>query len=581
MGDATGRWAKGVLPVLPWAAAAIGCWPLLSGGFPKGHDWLLELVRVAEYQAALAAGQLPPYWAENLYAGYGSPVFLFYAPLFSAASSLAGWLLGSPLLGALSCTVLVSFLAVPATRAMLDAALLVSRGSSPRPGPEREVLAAAARVGVALYVLHPFLLGDKLLRNASAEYTALCLMPLVLYAVLIASRKPRAAFGWLGAGLAIVILSHNLTALVALTLAIGAAVVCYLRERSLYTWWILAGGVALGLGGACFFWFPAVSLTDLIRTEDLLQGKFDFHRQFPPFPAVFGYSRFYATGVLTPLALALGMALAIGGRRIRPRNGEQSQLVLVAALLGAAVLLLLLTPASAPIWERVPLLPLFQFPWRLLGPLALLCALVSSLVFARLLAGRGATRLVIAELAIWGLCVLNAAPALLAYTPLRPGIKARLPAILAPTSVREGSQSVSALDEYIPRAANPETWQNERPSLGPVVWVRGDASLEVTLDRGTRIDLEVDASEATVLRVARWAFPGWVYEVDGNPGEFTENRAGSLDLAVPSGQHRLVLWLSPPWQRRVGIAVSATALALWLVLLIRWPWRLRSARATV
>jgi hypothetical protein len=581
MSDAAGRWVKGVLPVLPWVAAAIGCWPLLHGGFPKGHDWLLELVRVAEYQAALAAGQLPPYWAENLYAGYGSPVFLFYAPLFSAAAALAGWLLGSPLLGALSCTVLVSFLAVPATRAMLDAALLVSRGNSPRPGPEREVLAAAARVGVAVFALHPFLLGDKLLRNASAEYTALCLMPLVLYAVLIASRKPRAAFGWLSAGLAIVVLSHNLTALVASTLAVGTAVVCYLRERSPRTWWILAGGVALGLGGAFFFWFPAVSLTDLIRTEDLLRGKFDFHRQFPPFPAVFGYSRFYATGVLTPLVLTLGVVIAVGGRRIRQSSGEQSQLVLVAALLAAAVLLLLLTPVSAVIWERVPLLPLFQFPWRLLGPLALLSALVAACVFARLMAGQGTTRLAFAELGIWGLCVLNAAPALLAYTPLRPGIKERLPAILAPASVREGSQSVSVLDEYIPRAADPETWRSERPSLGPVVWVRGDASIEVTLDRGTRIGLEVNASEATVLRVARWAFPGWVYEVDGNPGEYIENPAGSLDLAVPSGRHRLALWLSPPWQRRAGNAVSAAALVLWLVLLIRWPWRHRSPRATV
>ena len=572
---------KGVLPALPWVAAAIGCWPLLSEGFPQGHDWLLELVRVAEYQAALAAGQLPPYWGENLYAGYGSPVYLFYAPLFSAASSLVGWLLGSPLRGVLSCTVLVSFLAVPATRAMLDSALLVSRGSSPRSGTEKDVLAAAARVGVAVYVLHPFLLGDKLIRNASAEFTALCLMPLVLYGVLMASRTPRTAFGWLSGGLAIVILSHNLTALVALTLAVGAAAVCFLRERSPYTWWILAGGVALGLAGSFFFWFPAVSLTDLIRTEDLLRGKFDFHHQFPAFPAVFGYSLFYATGALTPLILALGVALAVGGRWIRQRDDARSQLVLVAALLAAAVLLLLLTPPSAVIWENVPLLPLFQFPWRLLGPLALLCALVSACVFARLLAGQGTTRLALAELGIWGLCVLNAAPALHAYTPLPPGIKARLPAILAPASVREGRQSVSALDEYIPRAADPETWRTERPTLGPVVWVRGDASIEVTLDRGTRIGLEVDATEASVLRVARWAFPGWVYQVDGIPGEYEANQAGSLDLAVPSGHHRLALWLAPPWQRRVGIAVSAAAWVVWLVLLIRWPWRLRSARVTV
>lgn len=70
-------------------------------------------MRVSEFREALAAGQVPPYWSGNLYGGYGSPVFLFYAPLFS--------------------------------------------------------LLAAARVGTVSFVLHPYVLGDKLVRNADAE----------------------------------------------------------------------------------------------------------------------------------------------------------------------------------------------------------------------------------------------------------------------------------------------------------------------------------------------------------------------------------------------------------------------------
>lgn len=579
--DQAARWVQGLLPALPWAAAAIGCWPLLSGGFPKGHDWLLELVRVAEYQAALAAGQLPPFWAENLYGGYGSPVFLFYAPLFSAGSSLLGWLLGSPLRGALWCTVLVSFLAVPAMRAMLKSALVVSRGSSAPPGPEGETLAAAARVGVSVYVLNPYLLGDKLLRNASAEFAALCLMPLLLYGVLIASRRPRAGFGWISGGLAIVILTHNLSALVASALAVGVAAVCYLRERSPYTLWVPAGGLALGLGGALFLWFPAFSLTDLIRTEELLRGRFDFHNQFPSFSVVFGYSRFYATGALTPLILAAGLAVAAGDRWIPYGKVGQGRPVLVAALIAAAALLFLLAPLSTAIWEAVPLMPLFQFPWRMLGPLALLCALVSACVFARLLAGQGARRRMIAELGIWGLCVSNAVPALSAYTPLPPATVARLPVILAPASIRRGRQSVSVLDEYLPRAANRKTWRRGRPAQGPLVQVQGEARIEVIEEGGTRIILDADATGEALVRVARWAFPGWTYEIDGIPAELSENEAGSLDLPVPPGRHRLALRLRPPWQRRVGLALSCAALVLWLVLLIRWPWRRRATSDTL
>jgi hypothetical protein len=169
---------------------------------------------------------------------------------------------------------------------------------------------------------------------------------------------------------------------------------------------------------------------------------------------------------------------------------------------------------------------------------------------------------------------LNAVPALHACVPLPAAISERLPAILAPASIREGRQAVSVLDEYLPRAADSEAWRSERPTRGPVVRARGDARIEVIEDRGTRIRLEVDATEGTVLRVARWAFPGWVYEVDGIAAEHSGNEAGSLDLALPAGHHRLSLRLEPPWQRRAGVAVSAAALLLWLVLVLRWPWRL-------
>jgi hypothetical protein len=64
------------------AIAAFVCLPLLRG-FPMGHDWAFELVRAWEYRMSFEAGQIPPDWAPHDYAGYGSPVFLFYAPLFS------------------------------------------------------------------------------------------------------------------------------------------------------------------------------------------------------------------------------------------------------------------------------------------------------------------------------------------------------------------------------------------------------------------------------------------------------------------------------------------------------------------
>ena len=198
-----------------------------------GHDWLYELVRVSEYRAALGAGQRPPFWSENLYAGYGSPVFLFYAPLFSAAASLAAELAGSVTRGASWLLIAISLLSVPLVRGFL-AALLEHAGLRDP---------AAARLGTVFFVLHPYLLGDKLVRNADAEYLGLCLAPLALHGVAIAAREPRRGFALVSSGIALVVLAHNLTALVAVAFALGLGVVLHGVRRARH-------GSAIGSAGS-------------------------------------------------------------------------------------------------------------------------------------------------------------------------------------------------------------------------------------------------------------------------------------------------------------------------------------------
>jgi hypothetical protein len=561
---------RNTLVVLPWVACAIACWPLARDGFPQGHDWIFELVRVAEYQAALAAGQLPPSWGENLYGGYGSPVFLFYAPLFSAAAALLGWALRSVAAGATLGLALLTVVAVVTTRRMLACACARPLGSE----ASDAVAAAAARVGVYVTLLHPYLLADKFVRNADAEFAALCLVPIVLEGVLRARARPRAAFTLVSGGLALVILSHNLTALVAVGLALGAGLVVYPPERSSgrsgRPWAVLGAALVFGFALAAFFWLPAVSLTPWIRTEDLLRGKFDFHRQFPEIREVFGYRRFYAAGLITPVALLAASAVAF-----RLRDDPRRRL-LVGALAAAAIFLFLLSRASTVVWESAPLLPLFQFPWRWVGPLALVTALAAALAFAVSLARARPRLRVAAELVVFALCVLNALPLLATVRPIPPRVRTWLPQMLTPEAVRRDHRSVTVLDEYLPRAANPEVWKTQGPWEGPVVRIAGTAELVVIQNTGSRIQLRVRAAEPATLRIARWGFPGWKLEISGRAAEWRANEDGSIDVDVPDGETLVELRYRAPRERRFGLVVSGLALAAWLALLAspRFPlWK--------
>ena len=59
----------------------------------------------------------------------------------------------------------------------------------------------AARVAAYLFVLHPYLIGDKLLRNSNAELAALCVAPLALLGVLRLAGGKRGGALLLSAGL--------------------------------------------------------------------------------------------------------------------------------------------------------------------------------------------------------------------------------------------------------------------------------------------------------------------------------------------------------------------------------------------
>jgi hypothetical protein len=532
------------LEALPWLAALVGVIPLLLHGFPEGHDWSFELLRVSEYQSALAAGQRPPFWAENLYGGYGSPVFLFYAPLFSAAGSAAAWLAGSLTRGATAVLVAASLASVPAVRAFLAGLLEAARV------PSR----AAVRLGTACFVLHPYLLGDKWARNADAEFLALCLLPIPLAGVTAAARAPRRAFAAISAGLAGVALAHNLTAGIAVAGVLAAAAVLHGRGTRV-TWAVVAGGIAAGLALSAFFWLPVLELRDWIRPEELLRGKFDYRVQFQPLADVFGYRRFFAIGLVTPALLVAGGAAAIGSPKCRA--------LLVALCAAGAGLVFLVTAASEPVWILVPGLPLFQFPWRMLGPLGLCAAALAALVAAQALAGRPARTRALAELAAAALLALNALPMLGQYRPLSPEAESRVAALASPRAVRESFASVTVGDEYLPRPSDPHVWRMERPGDGPVVAATGATRFETLADGGTRIELATHSAERARLRLARFAFPGWRVEVDGAPGEWRPSRFGTLELEVPAGDAHVRVELEPPASRRAGLWLSGVSLALW------------------
>jgi len=254
----------------------------------------------------------------------------------------------------------------------------------------------------------------------------------------------------------------------------------------------------------------------------------------------------------------------------RPPEGLRDRLLL-GSLAATAGLLFLLTPYSTGLWEHLPWLPFFQFPWRLLGPLALALALAGALAFAQLERWAGARRAPWLETGLALLVLLNALPRIDQVTWAAPG---EVEASLVSGRLRERFPAATVRDEYLPRTARRAVAQGRSSEAGPLVSVVPSAQVRVLDARGADVELVVQAEQPTRLRLARWAFPGWQLDVGGAPAPQLEAPTGEIDVAVPAGRHAVSLrWVGPP-VRRVCNALSLAALALWLGL-AAWAWARR------
>jgi hypothetical protein len=222
---------------------------------------------------------------------------------------------------------------------------------------------------------------------------------------------------------------------------------------------------------------------------------------------------------------------------------------------------------STPLWEGIPWLRFMQFPWRFMGPLALVTAVAAGIVAVPLLSRCSNRARMGVEVAVFALCVANAWPHLADYEPLSALHAKTIVKAIQPDKLRRGALNVSVLDEYLPRGARPAVWKREAAAGGrTVLATQPEAQFEVLVEKGSRISLDVDAPTGTRLRLARWHFPGWEAELDGAPIPIESNRVGGIDVQIPAPGGTFELVHRPPRSRRIGLALSGLGVGLWLAL---------------
>jgi hypothetical protein len=548
------------------ALLTLACLPLLLHGPQLGHSLKHNLSWSNAFTAQLAQGELYPRWLLNGYAGAGSPVFFFYAPLpfyFTALGSLV----------CRNCSVAVQL-------GIGEWLLILCSGFSFYCFARQYAIPLFATIGAVLYALAPYHFAiDLLERQAIGEIAVYIWMPLILLSIARMAQGKGAVTG-LAVSYALLLVSHLPCALLfSLLLPPYVLLIKYYTSRPRLISMSLAG-ITLGIMLAAVYLLPAL----------LTQGNISSYKWWGPH---FHYDRwFFLDGIEAPsphFSLRLFGALSASTLAFIPAwivayryHPVQHRPLLAALLFFFAAAWFMMLPGSRFVWELVPFLPKVQFPWRLMVIVDF--AVAATLVLAlQSLRDASARRLVLIPAAA---CVLFLAKS----ADLSAEDYAAQWKLLADAD-RQALLQTAIATGHGPKEYLPSRVQLQRDELMEAVRDLERVAIDpaagearVTRWQARDIRLEVSLNRETGLQVRQFHYPGWVATLDREeirlPVE-AAGPAGLLRLRVPPGHHHIHLQLQPLWREAAGVVISVTGLLLLIIVQVgRWRRAEGTARNT-
>jgi hypothetical protein len=562
-------------------------------------------------------------WMPQMAHGYGFPHFNYYAPLASYV------LIGLHNLGLIYPVAFHLFLFLCVWLAGVGTYWFVREWCPRRSASGVREGEAAGLAAAVVYMTAPYLAFDIMIRGALAETFALVWPPLILFTLHRAlNRKLGLVSGDLKLGFwdldfgiwdflaalafAALLYSHNTTALAAAPLAAGyVALLAFLHRDGRK---LIHGGaiLALGLALSARFWLPALAERNLIQSDRLLVPPiFTYYTNFltlrellaPPIvvdPQLVNPSPAKGLG-LPAVILALAGFAALAHRRWQMADSDNappavgnrpSPFILLPSsffLLSLLAYSLLTLPFTRPVWDRVPLIPFIQFPWRLLGPGAL-CAAV--------LAGAGVHWIPKRQWLLAAAIALVASLGHLSWWYPR-YCEPFTEITLARTVQYErdtGTIGTTAKGEFLPvtvrRFPDDETLSDalirgEQPQY--LTGLPTDSQLQIT--NSDPLDYRATITTATEFRITfnQFYFPGWRATLDGKPATLQLTpETGLMTVLVPAGAHTLHFHFGETPLRAASNGVSLVALlglvayGIWRIANSRWQiadgkWPLRVA----
>lgn len=501
--------------------------PLFRHGFYASHDGEAHVARFAAYFKAFQDGQILPRWAGDLNFGYGSPLFIFYYPLPGIIAS-AIHALGIGLEDSFKIIMGLSFVFAPLAFYAWSS-LLVGR--------------KAAFIGSLLYGLAPYHFLDLYVRGDIAEMLSYIFAPLVF--LYLEKTKKKSSFKNVligGVCYALLILSHNAISLMFSPVFFTYSFIQVKKREFIFCIMLLLTGLLL----SSFFWLPALIEGRFTQAAFFIGEMYKLH--FPTFQQLvysswgFDADVFRSNG-LSPQIGPLHIFLAFVGGLFILKKTKESKITLYWFLLFIFAIFLSLRQSEF-IWQNVPLLKLFQFPWRITGLSSFIAAVLGMYVLRNI--SNAKNIIIILLLIILSIPLVK--------------IKGTLAKDDKYYYTYKGNTDYHRVASTIWSAGDPGKYAKNQIEI-----IEGNARIKNLARKSNLHEIIVDADSQTKILDNTIYFPGWQVFVDKKKVriEFQDiNHRGLITFNVPKDRHNVKVIFTESSIRFISDAISLLTVVL-------------------
>ncbi|MEK7551116.1 MAG: 6-pyruvoyl-tetrahydropterin synthase-related protein [Patescibacteria group bacterium] len=350
--------------------------PILTPGFFPIHDDT-QVTRVFEMTNALRDGMFPVRWSANLGFGFGYPIFNFYAPFAYYVGAIFNLVISDSLV---------------ATKLMMIIGIVIA-GISMFILSNKFFGIKGGILSAILYLYAPYHALNIYVRGDVAEFYAYVFIPLVFYGLYMIYKENLFRYVIItSVSFCLVIISHNLTALMIAPFVFIFALILGVKNRKTIVFIILS--VILSFMLSAFYFIP--TLLEMSYTNVLSQvgGGADFRDHFVCLNQLwtsqwgFGGSAkgcidglSYMVGkthiLFSLISVLLPLSFLVYKKVKLDLKDKEIIFFIVLFLAFSAFSIFLMLEASRIFWEALKPMAFFQYPWRFLTILSFTTSFIS------------------------------------------------------------------------------------------------------------------------------------------------------------------------------------------------------------